>query len=330
MKKLLATTLAATMAFTAIAPSMAFADELEISTPVLIQDAKEETEKLEIADLEVYKKQLQGYRDDVFQMPTTHKEDIKAQAQFEEKTLEMEQNIDKMAVGAIGFANIYDLSSIPQRLMLIGRLCVAMRFATTELRYKVDQAHVEIAEYIFQGLVIAVSPFHTVDDMKTFMAEFEALKQKLLGYPDMSLGDTANLYVRSDLDTILHKARFLKFNDLKDKSSDVIKELDREIARITFERLKPQKTVREIYELTDQLNAAVMIAMNSLDYRAKSFEIKEVKRLRAKARSQRLAGDRRMELAEAIYDTNKEMLKTRPSQPKVRELIATFNRLLVH
>jgi len=80
----------------------------------------------------------------------------------------------------MGVADIYDLSSIPQRLLLLGRMGRAIRFATTQLRYKVDAAHAEIAEYIFGGFVIAASPFHTVEDMKVYMAQFEALSQKLL------------------------------------------------------------------------------------------------------------------------------------------------------
>ncbi|WP_300410422.1 CAMP factor family pore-forming toxin [Lagierella sp.] len=345
MKKLISGALALAMAFGAVAPTITLANEVKEENEVaveeklevsekkvgingIIDDAEEETAVLEIAEYDEFKRQLQGYRDEVDHLETHNETQEKMKAEFDEKTLEIEGNIDKMSVGAVGFADIYDLQSIPQRLMLVGRLGVAIRFATTELRYKVDAAHTEIAEYIFQGLVIAASPFHTIEDMKTHMAEFEVLKQKLLGYPDIGLHDAANLYVRSDLDTLLHKARFAKYNDLKDKSTDVIKDLDREIARITNERLKPQRTVAEIYQLTDELNQAMMIAINSQDFRAKNYEIEEVKRLRAEARRAKRHGDRRMELAEAIDRTNEEMLKTRPSQPVLRDLIANFNALL--
>lgn len=176
--------------------------------------------------------------------------------------------------------------------------------------------------------MIACSPFHTVEDMKTFMEEFEVLRQKLLGYPDIGLHDTANLYVRADLDVLLHKARFTYMYDLKDKSTDVLRELSREVSRITRERLRPEKTVAEIYQLTDELNQAMMIAINSKDYRATNFEISEVKRLRFLARRQRMVGDMRPEFGELIDLTNQEMLKLRPSQPLVKDFIAEYNALL--
>lgn len=294
----------------------------------VVHDSEGETEELEIAEIEEFQRQLQGIREEALQVTTFNKTQEKMKADFDEKTLELDQNFDKMAIGAVGFADIYDLASIPQRLILVGRMGVAMRFATTELRYKVDRAHAEIAEYIFQGLVIACSPFHTVEDMKTFMEEFEVLRKKLLGYPDIGLHDTANLYVRADLDVLLHKARFAYMYDLKDKSTDVLRELSREVSRITRERLRPEKTAAEIYQLTDELNQAMMIVINSKDYRATNFEISEVKRLRSLARRQRMVGDMRPELGELIDLTNQEMLKLRPSQPLERDFIAEYNALL--
>lgn len=129
--------------------------EYEISEEIVydngvVHDSEGETEELEIAEIEEFQRQLQGIREEALQVTTFNKTQEKMKADFDEKTLELDQNFDKMAVGTVGFADIYDLASIPQRLMLVGRMGVAMRFATTELRYKVDRAHAEIAEYIFK------------------------------------------------------------------------------------------------------------------------------------------------------------------------------------
>lgn len=360
MKKIITAAMASIMIFTTVAPSIAYAKEgLEVSENYQNEEKvdqnlevnsnensneeventnqgeenteenqKAEAPKLEISDAQEFKKQLSGMRDDVLNIQTNKEIQEEMKADYNEKSLEIEENIDKMSVGAIGFANIYDLDSIPDRIMLLGRLGVAIRFATTELRYKVDAAHTEIAEYVFRGLVIAASPFHTREDMKVYMEEFEALKQKLLSYPDITLEDTANLYVRSDLDVKLNKARFMKFNDLKNKSTDVIKELDREIARITNIRLKPQTTVKEIYQASDELDQAVAKAINSKEFKAPNYIIKEAKEWRAKAKKAVRDGDKRREVAKAIEETNDELLKTRPSQPKLEGLIEKYKSLL--
>lgn len=298
--------------------------ETEKETP---EENIQEDPKLEIADAKEFKRQLSGMRDDVSKLETTKDIQEEMKAEYNDTSLEIEENIDKMSVGAGNFATIYDLDSIPDRVMLLGRLGVAIRFATTELRYKVDAAHTEIAEYVFRGLVIASSPFHSREEIKVYMEEFEALKQKLLGYPDLSLEDTANLYVRSDLDVKLHKARFMKFNDLKNKSTDVIKELDRVIADVTNIRLRPQTTVREIYEASDRLDQAVAKAINSKEYRAPNYIIREIKDWRRKARRAVKDGDKRREVAKLIDETNDELIKTRPSQPRLEGMIEEYQNL---
>ena len=120
----------------------------------------------------------------------------------------------------------------------------------------------------------------------------------------------------------------MKYNDLKNKSTDVIKELDKEIARITNIRLKPQTTVKEIYQASDELDQAVAKAINSKEYRAPKYIIKEAKQWRAKAKKAVNDGDKRREVAKVIEETNEELLKTRPSQPKLEGLIEKYKSLL--
>ena len=185
-----------------VAPAVSYAQEDKLE---IVQGA-EETEKLGIDEAEVYKRQIKSIQNEVNSIQVKREDEKEMVDKFNETSLEISEKIDQTAVG-MGVADIYDLSSIPQRLLLLGRMGRAIRFATTQLRYKVDAAHAEIAEYIFGGFVIAASPFHTVEDMKVYMAQFEALSQKLLSYPDAGLNDTANIYVRSDLDHKLAKAK---------------------------------------------------------------------------------------------------------------------------
>lgn len=322
MKRFLSMLLVAGMLFATVVPS-AFADGLIDDT------GSGDTPVIEIDDLEVYTRQVNAIRDEVNSLPSYRPEDDELKAEFNKKADELNLNIQKAGEGAVGgFADIYDLSSIPQRLILFGRLCRAMRFATTELRYKVDAAHAEIAEWIFAGLVVCVSPFHSVEDMKAYMEEFEVLRQKLLSYPDMGLNDTANIYVRADLDVKLNKARMMKYNELKEMCSDVIDALDSEIKAVTKIRLRPQETVASIYKASDRLDAAVAAALSSENYRAGKYEIQDLKEVIRRGKQARMKGDKREELNEALQRANKELQKSRPSAMTCKQLKQMLEDLL--
>lgn len=317
LNKIFASVLAITLTLGHVAPT--FATSIIIDTPT-------ETNTLTMDEAEVYKQQIRSMRDEVNSIVITDDQDQQMVDEFNQAALEIEENIDKSAQG-LSAADLYDPASIPQRLLVLGRVGRTIRFATTQLRYKVDDAHAEIAEYVFEGLVIAASPFHTVDDMKAYMARFEVLKAKLLSYPEMGLNDTANMYVRADLDVKLHKARFMKYNELKNKPTYVIKALDREVADITNGRLRPQATVLEIYQLSDRLDQAVAEALNNEDERAMPHEIDKLKELLADLRKARRRGDSRREVAEAIDRAREELSYTRPSKMNVNGLILTMEAL---
>ena len=317
LNNIFASALAVTLTFGHVAPT--FATSIEIDTP-------EETNSLSMDETEVYKQQIRSMRDDVNSLNITDDQDQEMVDEFNKSSLEIEENIDKSSQG-FGVADVYDLSSIPQRLLVLGRVGRTIRFATTQLRYKVDDAHAEIAEYVFEGLVIAASPFHTVDDMKAYMAKFEVLKAKLLSYPEMGLNDTANMYVRADLDVKLHKARFMKYNELKNKPTYVIKALDKEVAEITNGRLRPQATVLEIYQLSDRLDQAVAIALSNEDEKAMPYEIDQLKALLADLKKAKRRGDSRREVAEAIDRAKEELGYIRPSKMNVNGLIQTMEAL---
>ncbi|MCI5674563.1 MAG: CAMP factor family pore-forming toxin [Ezakiella sp.] len=336
MKKLLSLTLALLIAITTLAPTLAFAEELE--TNVII-DTPEESKELEFNDekenlFQQAKREINEIRADGNSITIHRKKDQELLDEFNKSMDELEVGVENSYGGqkaALGFSQIYDLSSIPQRIILAARMCVAMRFATTALRYKVDQAHVEIAEYIFVGLVKVCDPWATVDDMKSYALEFEALKAKLLTYPDLTLNDTANLYVRSDLDAKLHKARFLYMYDLKDAPSYVFDALNKTIAKVTNIRLRPQITVAELYEAEDELDAAVQKAFYAAaaDKRATKTELDDLRAARREARHRRnIMGDRSFELGQMIDRCSKIFLDIRPSSNEVQGLIKTIQEYL--
>ena len=154
LKKALSVVLLSSMLLGTVAPAVSYAQEDKLE---IVQGA-EETEKLGIDEAEVYKRQIKSIQNEVNSIQVKREDEKEMVDKFNETSLEISEKIDQTAVG-MGVADIYDLSSIPQRLLLLGRMGRAIRFATTQLRYKVDAAHAEIAEYIFGGFVIAASPF---------------------------------------------------------------------------------------------------------------------------------------------------------------------------
>ncbi|MDO5716336.1 MAG: CAMP factor family pore-forming toxin [Tissierellia bacterium] len=227
---------------------------------------------------------------------------------------------------------IYDLDSIPARIMLLGKLGLAMRFATTELVNKVDAAHAKVAGYIFGGLVYIANPFNTIEDLEEYGERLDALKAECLAMPDMGPDDTANLYRRAALDELLTKARFMRFNELKEKDGEVIKTLDKAIRKATIVRIKPQSTLADIDAAEVELLAAMDIARKAEGKRADKKLIKQLRELVWEARGRIIkAGfgdDDVEELKEVTREASKELLKIRPSEKAVKDFMFAINALL--
>lgn len=220
---------------------------------------------------------------------------------------------------------IYDLDSIPARIELFVVLCKAMRFGTTELANKIDAAHNKLAGWITVGLLQTVNPFANIGDLKAYGAEFEALQQELLSFPDLGPNDSATLYTRAKLDDLLTKARFLKFNELADKSNVVIQKLDKLILEITGIRLKPQATVAEIEDASARLQAAMDEAIASKDVKAGQADLAKLREMKAKVnaaiKEMKKNGQETFEARELVNKMTKALLTIRVSKALVEDLL---------
>lgn len=217
---------------------------------------------------------------------------------------------------------IYDLNSIPARVELFVKLCQAMRFGTTEITNKIDAAHNKLASWITVGLLQTVNPFATIDDLLRYAADFDAIAAELLSYPDLGPDDSATIYVRAKLDDLLHKARFLKFNELEDKSNVVIDQLDRVILEVTGIRLKPQATVRDLDEATAYLLAAIEEAKASTDVKASRADIDNLRAAKSALHQAIRSLDNPAEARELERQMTKAILTIRVSKALVLDLIA--------
>lgn len=229
---------------------------------------------------------------------------------------------------------IYDLDSIPARVNLLGRLVRAMRFASTELKDKVDAAHLKVAEYVFVGLVNIANPFASINDLQQYAEKFNALQAELLGYPDMGPNDVANIYKRMAFDTVLHKARFLRFNEFKNVSTESLRKLDKVILEATGIRLKPQTTVQELKDAEARLNAAIEECRTNGTERASQSEIKTLRSLVWEMRGKivkKAIQESEMERARQISnEVAALMLQTRPAKAKVLAYTSEIQGILAH
>lgn len=254
------------------------------------------------------------------------------QSKIIDKAKEVESKLDAEISDRFNTDTIYDLDSIPARVMLLGRLGRAIRFATTELKDKVDAAHNKIAEYIFVGLVQIANPFASVSDLEAYAEKFNALQAELLGYPDLGPNDVANLYRRAALDELLHKARFMRFNEFKNLSSESLKELDQVVLEATGVRLKPQSTCKDLDDAAARVNAVIEKLRAEGTERASKSEISQLRSLvwtlRGKLMGHKVP-EAQVDRARAISnEVAALMLQTRPEKSKVLSYISEIQAIL--
>lgn len=110
-KKFLSITLAGFMAVGSLLPTVTNAALIDDDAPAVEDD-------LTINDLETYKRKVQAVKSEAKELTPHNEENVKMLNNFDEKTDELEVSIEKSfeAQGmGLGFSQIYDLSSIPQR-----------------------------------------------------------------------------------------------------------------------------------------------------------------------------------------------------------------------
>lgn len=325
MKKLLSLSIALLMAVATFLPLAVAAEEGDLLGEIEISEEEIGTYKSQIEEL---KKEAEDFR-------PTNDTTRKMVEDYNEKTKELEEGIERSCNQAQNgvmdnIGQLYNLASIPERIMLVAKIATAIRFATTELRFKVADAHLKMAEYVARGLMMAVNPFSEIPDMKRHEDDLEPLKAELLSYPDIEEDSVATIYVKSDLVKAIRKARRVLRVDLREATQDVYDDLHRAIRDAVSARFKIGILVKDVYRAIDDLTAAVNTALDRAhDERAANrYEKKALIEARKMAKRARAKGNKSEELLVYINEATRLIHQRRASAKSVNELVIVINRIL--
>lgn len=179
---------------------------------------------------------------------------------------------------------IYDLETIPMRIVLLGKACQLIAYAVKVLNKKGPAAQNAVAGIVFRAIVKAANPFD--NNLQEGIQEIDTAMQPggLDGYPDITPEDSATIYFVADLDRVLIIGRHLSlypetkaftlkiwnFNTkaydeivvhgTRNKAPEVKDKLKARIHEITLKRMLPQTTVGQTNALVDEAIKAILEA----------------------------------------------------------------------
>ena len=274
LKKSLAMILVFALTFIAVAPlSEVFADSLEV---------KQEEPKLEISELKEGLTQAVKSVEDIEPADEKYKEvmdQFYEAHDFLDKEIKIAEMKQRQAVGSAGAVGalentIYDLTTIPVRVQLMIRIGRAIRFATTELSNKVIAAHTKITEYIITGLLYAVNPFASEQQIMDYIQQFDKLEQELLAYPDLGPNDIATIYKKAAVWREIGEAKKVRASRTKFGNSFIVRELSEEISKTVGLQFRITVKCGELDEQVKKLHEA-MEKITGPKIKAEKIEFKE-------------------------------------------------------
>lgn len=203
---------------------------------------------------------------------------------------------------------IYDLDSIAPRIKLLGLTGIFMHRCSTELIYKVQEAHSRAAGEVFVALVTAFNPFNSVEDIEKACEKISSVMDELKQFPDLTADDFATIYLKRVFNKSLADARKLLNNYYRDDLSEVgVKgkrefvrnSLSKEIADIT-KASRTQIQVKNLIELDARLKSACSQALLERDVYASpkwlsgtiDKQLNEIRNIKNKANRYLTAEDR--------------------------------------
>lgn len=203
---------------------------------------------------------------------------------------------------------IYDLDSIAPRIKLLGLTGIFMHRCSTELLYKVQEAHSRAAGEVFVALVTAFNPFNSVEDIEKACEKISSVMDELKQFPDLTSDDFATIYLKRVFNKSLADARKLLNNYYRDdltevgvkgKREFVRNSLSKEIADIT-KASRTQIQVKNLIELDARLKSACSQALLERDVYASpkwlsgtiDKQLNEIRNIKNKANRYLTAEDR--------------------------------------
>lgn len=164
---------------------------------------------------------------------------------------------------------IYDLDTIAPRIKLLGLTGIFIHRCSTELLYKVQEAHSRAAGEVVSALVTAFNPFASVEDIEFACERISNVMDELKTLPDLTADDFATVYLKRVFNKSLADARKLLNRYYIDDLSEVGVKGKREFVRTSLQReindisakSRSQIQVKNLIELDARLKSSCIAAL---------------------------------------------------------------------
>lgn len=164
---------------------------------------------------------------------------------------------------------IYDLDSIAPRIKLLGLTGIFIHRCSTELVYKVQAAHSKAAGEVAVAIVTALNPFASVDEIEQACERISNVMDELVQMPDLTADDFATVYLKRVFNKSLSDARRLQNNYYRDDLSEVGVKGKREFVRNSLRKeiddisreSRKQIQVKNLIELDARLKSSCIQAL---------------------------------------------------------------------
>lgn len=164
---------------------------------------------------------------------------------------------------------IYDLDSIVPRIKLLGMTGIFIHRCSTELIYKVQEAHSKAAAEVFTAVVTALNPFASVDDIENACQRISSVMDELKQLPDLTADDFATIYLKRVFNKTLADSKKLLNNYYREDLSEIgvkgkrefvrnsLKTEINEISKISRSKIQ----VKKLIELDARLKSSCIAAL---------------------------------------------------------------------
>ncbi|ACV28604.1 cAMP factor [Anaerococcus prevotii] len=164
---------------------------------------------------------------------------------------------------------IYDLDSIAPRIKLLGLTGIFIHRCSTELVYKVQAAHSKAAGEVAVAIITALNPFASVDEIEQACERISNVMDELVQMPDLTADDFATIYLKRVFNKSLSDARRLQNNYYRDDLSEVGVKGKREFVRNSLRKeiddisreSRKQIQVKNLIELDARLKSSCIQAL---------------------------------------------------------------------
>lgn len=264
-KKIAAMALAAAILANVISPTIASADNEEVTDVgqySLIEEYEENYPQMSAED------ELEG----ATLLENNQVKNVPLMKAYQEDliTLAEDRSFDlPPAAQKFNAETIYDLDSIAPRIKLLGLTGIFIHRCSTELIYKVQAAHSKAAGEVAVAIITALNPFASVDEIERACERISNVMDELVKMPDLTADDFATVYLKRVFNKSLSDARRLQNNYYRDDLSEVGVKGKREFVRTSLQKeiddisreSRKQIQVKNLIELDARLKSSCIQAL---------------------------------------------------------------------